>query len=56
MTIDSGCPETTNNNMETDEIAALLVKLYADYVMGDGGYHHEDYAKAIAIAIRMLND
>lgn len=56
MAIDSGYFETTNNDMETDDIAMLLVKLYAEYVVGNGGHHHEDYAGAVGIAIRMLTD
>lgn len=41
-------------DMSMDEVATLLVELYADY------QHYcsdnEDYAKAVAIAIRMLSD
>ena len=41
--------------MSTDEIAMALVKLYAEY-MHTNCNHNEDYAEAIAIAIRMLTD
>ena len=40
--------------MTTDNIATLLVKLYADYSNDYG--ENNDYAKAVAIAIRMLTD
>lgn len=55
MAIDSGYWEGENNNMDTDEVAALLVQLYADYqhYYGSG---NDDYAKAVGIAIRMLTD
>lgn len=48
-------------NMTTDEVATLLVQLYADYKYrmtnaGYGGFIKEDYSKAVAIAIRMLTD
>lgn len=47
--------ERTDDQMESDEVAALLVKLYAEYK------HYtccdnDDYAKAVGIAIRMLSD
>lgn len=45
----------SNNYMSTDEIAIALVKLYAEY-MHTNCNHNEDYAEAIAIAIRMLTD
>ena len=45
----------SNNYMTTDEIAIALVKLYAEY-MHTNCNHNEDYAEAIAIAIRMLTD
>lgn len=47
--------EKNNDYMSTDDVAALLVKLYADYMhyYGNGS---DDYAKAVAIAIRMLTD
>lgn len=43
-----------DDDMTTDEVAALLVKLYASYVLNNGQY--DDYAKAVGIAIRMLTD
>lgn len=53
MAIDSGYFETDNiNNM--DDVAALLVKLYADYKHYNCNVDNSDYAMAIAIAIRML--
>jgi hypothetical protein len=42
--------------METDDVATLLVKLYAEYISMTGSCHHEDYARAVAIAVRMLTD
>jgi hypothetical protein len=45
--------------LTTDEIAALLVKLYADYKCASENYTDETtekYAKAVGIAIRMLTD
>lgn len=54
MAIDSGYFEEIHDFMSTDEIATLLVKLYADYKYYAGEY--DDYAKAVAIAIRMLTD
>ena len=47
--------ERTDDQMATDDVAMLLVKLYADYqhYYGSG---NDDYAKAVAIAIRMLTD
>lgn len=51
--------EDTTDYMSTDEVATLLVKLYADYKCGTGNYDDETsekYAKAIGIAIRMLTD
>lgn len=47
------------DNMTTDEIASLLVKLYGEYINACGGFgdsKSDDYAKAIGIAIRMLTD
>ena len=40
--------------MSSDEVAALLVKLYSDYRCYYG--IDKNYAKAVAIAIRMLVD
>lgn len=55
MAINSGYWEGENNNMDTDKVATLLVQLYADYQNYYGG-GNDDYAKAVAIAIRMLTD
>lgn len=55
MALDSGYYESENGNMSTDEVAALLVKLYAEY-KANTGYHEDDYAKAVGIAVRMLTD
>lgn len=46
--------EKDDGFMTTDEVAALLVKLYASYARDNGQY--DDYAKAVGIAIRMLSD
>lgn len=43
-----------DNDISINEVATLLVKLYADYQHYNG--EDDDYAKAIAIAIRMLTD
>lgn len=51
--------EKDNDYMTTDEVATLLVKLYADYKCSSGNYTDEtteQYAKAVGIAIRMLTD
>lgn len=51
--------ENTDDNMTSDEVAALLVKLYAEYYHACGGFETETtkkYYKAIGIAIRMLVD
>lgn len=51
--------ENTDDYMTTDEVATLLVKLYADYKCAIGNYtdeNSEQYAKAVGIAIRMLTD
>lgn len=59
MAIDSGYYEGANDNMTTDEIAALLVELFADYKCSRGDWSDdksEKYARAVGIAIRMLND
>lgn len=50
---------STDDYMTTDEVATLLVKLYADFQCGTGNYNNETsekYAKAVGIAIRMLTD
>ena len=44
------------DNMTTDEMAIALVKLYAEYMYTNDGNHNEDYAEAVAVAIRMLTD
>jgi hypothetical protein len=46
--------EKDNNYLSTDDVAALLVRLYSDYRYFNT--ENEDYAKAVAIAIRMLTD
>lgn len=51
--------ENNDDCMTTDEVAALLVKLYADYKCANGNWtdeNSEKYAKAVGIAIRMLID
>ena len=58
MAIDSGYFEV-ENDIEMDDVAALLVRLYSDYRCISGGYETEEsraYAKAVGIAIRMLTD
>ena len=47
--------EEKEKYMTTDEIAIALVKLYAEH-MHTNCNHNEDYAEAVAIAIRMLSD
>ena len=54
MAIDSGY-WNTGENMCTDDVAGLLVKLYADYRYYSGS-DDDNYAKAVGIAIRMLSD
>lgn len=53
MALDSGYWEGAND-MTTDDIAMLLVKLYSDYKSYSG--ENDDYARAVGIAIRMLHD
>ena len=53
MALDSGYLEGAND-MTTDDIAMLLVKLYSDYKSYSG--ENDDYARAVGIAIRMLTD
>lgn len=51
--------EKDDDYMTTDEVAALLVKLFADYKCASGNWtdeNSEKYAKAVGIAIRMLTD
>ena len=54
MALDSGYWETDEKNMATDDVATLLVKLYSDnrYYSSE----NDDYARAVAIAVRMLTD
>ena len=47
--------ENKNEFMTSDEVAKLLVKLYADY-NHYSGHDNDKYAEAIGIAIRMLSD
>ena len=54
MALDSGYWEGANNNMTSDEVATLLIKLYSDYRYYNAD--NDDYAKAVAIAVRMLTD
>lgn len=47
------------NYMSSDEVASLLVKLYAEYRRYSDILelsYNSDYAKAVGIAIRMLSD
>jgi hypothetical protein len=53
MALDSGY-WSSGNDMTTDDVAMLLVKLYSDYKSYSG--ENDDYARAVAIAIRMLAD
>ena len=46
--------EKKNELMSSDEVAKLLVELYADYQEYYG--RNDEYAKAVSIAIRMLSD
>ena len=56
MAIDSVYWETTDGmDMDADDVAALLIKLYADYQHYYGS-ENNDYAKAVGIAVRMLTD
>ena len=51
--------ENVDEYMSTDEVATLLVKLYADFQCGTGNYDDnisKKYARAVGIAIRMLTD
>ncbi len=48
-----------NTDMTTDDVAALLVKLYGEYINKCGGFgvgENNNYARAVGIAIRMLTD
>ena len=53
MALDSGYFESSKN-MTTDDVAALLVKLYSEYTISFG--QNDDYAVAVATAIRMMTD
>ena len=55
MALDSGYWETGEKAMDNDDVATLLVKLYADYKRYYG-CNNDDYAKAVGIAIRLLHD
>ncbi len=55
MAIDSGYFGDNFENMSTDDVATLLVKLYADYRYYTGS-SDDNYARAVGIAIRMLSD
>ena len=51
--------EKADDYMTTDEVAALLVELYADYKCASDNWSDdksEKYARAVGIAIRMLTD
>ena len=54
MALDSGY-WNASDDMTTDDVAGLLVKLYADYRYYSGS-DDDNYAKAVGIAIRMLTD
>ena len=59
MALDSGYWEIGNDDMTTDDVAALLVKLYGEYINKCGGFgesENDNYARAVGIAIRMLSD
>lgn len=55
MALDSGYWECEDSGGDMDEIATLLVKLYADY-KHYYGCDDDDYARAVAVAVRMLHD
>lgn len=54
VALDSGY-WNTGENMTAEDVAGLLVKLYADYQHYYGS-ENDDYARAVAIAIRMLSE
>lgn len=59
MVINNEQFEGINCDLTTDEVAALLVKLYGEYIHNCGGFgetQNNHYAKAVGIAIRMLTD
>ena len=47
--------ENKYKDMTTDDIACLLVQLYADFKQYSG-FENIDYAHAVGVAIRMLVD
>lgn len=55
MAIDSGYWECEDSGSDMDEVATLLVKLYADYSF-HSGQDNDDYARAVGVAIRLLHD
>lgn len=48
-------PICSDNDGYMDRVAALLVKLYAEYVFNEEE-QNDDYAMAVGIAIRTLSD
>lgn len=59
MVINNEQFEGINCDLTTDEVAALLVKLYGEYIRSCGGFgetQNNYYAKAVGIAVRMLSD
>ena len=48
--------EKDNDYLSTDDVATLLVRLYADYRYYASDSENKDYARAVGIAIRMLTD
>lgn len=59
MTEDTNEYFVGKSDMTTDDIAALLVKLYGEYVNKCGGFgesKNNNFARAVGMAIRMLTD
>lgn len=59
MTEDTNEYFVGKSDMTTDDIAALLVKLYGEYVNKCGGFgvsENDNFARAVGMAIRMLTD
>ena len=59
MAMDNENFKIGNEYMTTDDVAALLVKLYGEYINKCGGFgesQNDNYARAVGIAIRMLTD
>ena len=59
MAVDKEHFKIGNEYMTTDDVAALLVKLYGEYINKCGGFgesENNNYARAVGIAIRMLTD